>query len=213
MKKFEVVLDHAQYAKFIRATTNVEGMKWFPVKEDPAYKDGVFTFLFSDDEYTEIMEVLTSTGLYKIGDPESNKTAAFVEIFEHFLSDQGKSSRSQRFLKLVEAGDSVTEFEFTIDVDPSGGMDALWGSPDGFRENWVVEGKIDGGLCHMDCHNEDGEAVTVVYVAHNVEVDHGGVSSEVFQLILAELLGDFLRDSRSGLRAIFVGKPKDETSS
>ena len=65
----------------------------------------------------------------------------------------------------------------------------------------------------MDCHNEDGEAVTVVYVAHDIEVHHCGVSSEELQGILADLLGDFLRDSRGGLRAIFIGEPKDEKSS
>ena len=42
----------------------------------------------------------------------------------------------------------MTEFEFTINVDVSGGMDVASGSSDVSEESWVVEGQI--GNYHLD---------------------------------------------------------------
>ncbi len=103
----------------------------------------------------------------------------------------------------MKEGDSVTEFEFTINVDVSGGMDVASGSSDVSEESWVVEGQIGDRVCSMVCRYNDVRTVTVVYSAQVVNNTWGGVQSETFQSVVADLLKDFLEDSSFGLVAIF----------
>ena len=89
MKTYEVVLSHAQYAKTMRIFIGA-GLDWSPGEEDPYYKDGIFSLPMSNDEYTRNMEAMIGTGLYKPGDPEGNKTAAFMKISEFAFFALGK---------------------------------------------------------------------------------------------------------------------------